>query len=184
MIDSYDCGTTIAIAPHGGYHLKRKIVHIVFVLLFPFTCMFAQENSDESEPETPPPQEIPRFIDRNGDGFNDLAPDLDGDGVPDALDPDFLGTGDPLDEQSPQFRWAWYRAIPDSIKTDSVQFQLWWDENGLPIEWELVWEFLREIREEYGVDGRPRWWDYNGFDPRRRPFRNDPRRSRSRSPGG
>jgi len=29
------------------------------------------------------------FLDEDGDGFNDLMPDTDGDGVPDALDPDF-----------------------------------------------------------------------------------------------
>ena len=29
------------------------------------------------------------FIDENGDGFNDLAPDADGDGIPNGLDPDW-----------------------------------------------------------------------------------------------
>jgi hypothetical protein len=29
------------------------------------------------------------FLDEDGDGFNDLMPDADGDGVPDALDPDY-----------------------------------------------------------------------------------------------
>ncbi len=28
------------------------------------------------------------FLDEDGDGFNDLAPDQDGDGIPDRLDPD------------------------------------------------------------------------------------------------
>lgn len=31
------------------------------------------------------------FLDEDGDGFNDLMPDRDGDGVPDALDPDTRG---------------------------------------------------------------------------------------------
>jgi hypothetical protein len=30
------------------------------------------------------------FIDEDGDGFNDLAPDADGDGIPDSLDPDYV----------------------------------------------------------------------------------------------
>lgn len=30
------------------------------------------------------------FIDENGDGFNDLAPDHDGDGIPNGLDPDWV----------------------------------------------------------------------------------------------
>jgi len=37
------------------------------------------------------------FIDADGDGFNDLAPDADGDGIPNAYDEDFVppqdGTG-------------------------------------------------------------------------------------------
>ncbi len=40
------------------------------------------------------------FIDEDGDGFNDLAPDADGDGIPNGLDPDFAkpedGTGSQL----------------------------------------------------------------------------------------
>jgi len=31
------------------------------------------------------------FLDEDGDGFNDLLPDTDGDGIPDALDPDAKG---------------------------------------------------------------------------------------------
>ncbi len=30
-----------------------------------------------------------RFIDKNKDGINDIAPDIDGDGIPDKLDPQF-----------------------------------------------------------------------------------------------
>lgn len=38
------------------------------------------------------------FVDLNGDGFNDNAPDFDGDGIPNGLDPDYIkqakdGTG-------------------------------------------------------------------------------------------
>ena len=46
------------------------------------------------------------FIDENGDGFNDLAPDADGDGIPNAYDEDYVsggnahgnGTGEFIDE--------------------------------------------------------------------------------------
>ena len=30
------------------------------------------------------------FLDEDGDGFNDLAPDADGDGIPNGLDPDYV----------------------------------------------------------------------------------------------
>ena len=32
-----------------------------------------------------------RFVDLNGDGINDNAPDVDGDGIPNGLDPDYQG---------------------------------------------------------------------------------------------
>jgi len=32
-----------------------------------------------------------RFVDKNGDGFNDNAPDHDGDGIPNGVDPDYTG---------------------------------------------------------------------------------------------
>ncbi len=31
-----------------------------------------------------------KFVDKNGDGYNDNAPDHDGDGIPNGLDPDWL----------------------------------------------------------------------------------------------
>lgn len=34
------------------------------------------------------------FLDENGDGFNDLAPDADGDGIPNGLDPDYVPAAD------------------------------------------------------------------------------------------
>ena len=34
------------------------------------------------------------FIDENGDGFNDLAPDADGDGIPNGMDPDYAPPAD------------------------------------------------------------------------------------------
>ncbi|HPF69108.1 MAG TPA: hypothetical protein PLQ13_00440 [Candidatus Krumholzibacteria bacterium] len=43
------------------------------------------------------------FIDEDGDGYNDLAPDADGDGIPNGLDPDYVkpedGTGSQMKHQ-------------------------------------------------------------------------------------
>jgi hypothetical protein len=33
-----------------------------------------------------------RFVDKDGDGYNDNAPDHDGDGIPNGLDPDYMGS--------------------------------------------------------------------------------------------
>jgi len=35
----------------------------------------------------------PNFIDKNNDGYNDNAPDHDGDGIPNGQDPDYSGAG-------------------------------------------------------------------------------------------
>ena len=47
-----------------------------------------------------------QFIDEDGDGFNDLAPDADGDGIPNGMDPDYVkpedGTG-----SGNQYKWAY-----------------------------------------------------------------------------
>lgn len=47
----------------------------------------------QTETESDPVQHGPHFIDEDGDGFNDNAPDTDGDGIPNGQDPDYQGAG-------------------------------------------------------------------------------------------
>ena len=42
--------------------------------------------------KNPPAQHGKGFVDKNGDGYNDNAPDHDGDGIPNGLDPDYTGS--------------------------------------------------------------------------------------------
>ena len=37
-------------------------------------------------------QHVHGFVDANGDGYNDNAPDADGDGIPNGMDPDYVGS--------------------------------------------------------------------------------------------
>ncbi len=37
-------------------------------------------------------QGVKGFVDLNGDGYNDNAPDADGDGIPNGMDPDYTGS--------------------------------------------------------------------------------------------
>jgi hypothetical protein len=39
----------------------------------------------------PPANHGKNFVDKNGDGYNDNAPDHDGDGIPNGVDPDYKG---------------------------------------------------------------------------------------------
>lgn len=67
----------------------------------------AQVSEPGSEPGSGPGSEngsgVCRFIDEDGDGFNDLAPDADGDGIPNGLDPDYVK---PEDGTGLMNRWA------------------------------------------------------------------------------
>ncbi len=54
--------------------------------------VYAQDSGDQ--PEQPAEiQHGPNFIDEDGDGFNDNAPDHDGDGIPNGMDEDYESIG-------------------------------------------------------------------------------------------
>jgi hypothetical protein len=83
--------------------MKTKLVDFMVkkrgylgVLIFTGLLLIAvaiPTNSAQAKDKKAPSHEIGvnGFLDEDGDGFNDLLPDSDGDGVPDALDPDFRG---------------------------------------------------------------------------------------------
>ncbi len=155
--------------------LKYSI--IVTFLLAGMNFIFAQEET-EKPPENPPrlPHHDlpfpPAFVDLDGDGFNDLAPDDDGDGIPNRIDPDFTGPQD-------RIRWGWFRSMPDSARYDSLRFREWWRQvDRRPIDWREAWQRWFEIRESGGP------WHYRDqiwrerFNPRDRRFREEIRRRR------
>jgi len=74
---------------------KAKCANLTAIILGGLILVFSYALPDFSraQEEKQPDREIGvrGFLDEDGDGFNDLMPDHDGDGVPDALDPDFRG---------------------------------------------------------------------------------------------
>lgn len=54
------------------------------------TTLIAQDSSAVQSSETVISHGY-RFVDNNGDGYNDNAPDHDGDGIPNGLDSDYHG---------------------------------------------------------------------------------------------
>jgi len=64
--------------------MKRfsTLLTLAGLLIFMATAALAQ---------TTPTNHGPRFVDMNGDGFNDNAPDADGDGIPNGQDADYTG---------------------------------------------------------------------------------------------
>ena len=80
--------------------MKRTTLMILMITLLAFTA-----NAQDIDPVECPGDGTGSgngngpgmFVDADGDGFNDLAPDADGDGIPNGLDDDFVkpedGTG-------------------------------------------------------------------------------------------
>ena len=73
--------------------MKTTQIILTALLLFSATLLFTPQSQAQTCDST-----NCNFIDLNGDGFNDNAPDDDGDGIPNGLDPDYIkhakdGTG-------------------------------------------------------------------------------------------
>ncbi len=104
-----------------------------------------------------------RFVDLDGDGFHDAAPDRDGDGLPDCVDPDTrkaLRTGGP------------WRARPDSLTLDSLLFRGYVDRRG-------------SAPAGYGAGNSPRFgWEGWSPGPRGGRFLSDPTRQGQGGSGG
>lgn len=66
--------------------MKIKLTIATLILLSGF-CVFAQDTTTVKKPEIK--HKNKNFVDLNKDGYNDNAPDHDGDGIPNGLDPDY-----------------------------------------------------------------------------------------------
>ena len=73
----------------------RKILYLFFIISLFTSLVFSQESEKKDKKEQPQSQNQSekkpnqKFVDVDGDGFNDNAPDHDGDGIPNGLDPDW-----------------------------------------------------------------------------------------------
>jgi hypothetical protein len=73
-------------------NIKRRygslsIILITLIFLFFISPTYHLSIAQNRQPAGPG-MGVGGFVDEDGDGFNDLLPDSDGDGVPDAIDPD------------------------------------------------------------------------------------------------
>ncbi|MGD8781619.1 MAG: hypothetical protein PVH88_21960 [Ignavibacteria bacterium] len=72
-----------------------KIILTVFIIVFAVSPagIYGQDSTSAKTKKTTDPKNIQHgrlFVDENGDGYNDNAPDHDGDGIPNGLDPDYI----------------------------------------------------------------------------------------------
>lgn len=68
----------------------KKLTTIFFMAAL-FVLLISVSSQAQTDTTKVPPQHGRNFVDNNGDGYNDNAPDHDGDGIPNGLDPDYLG---------------------------------------------------------------------------------------------
>jgi len=72
--------------------MKQLLLSIflsVSLLIMSSNSLYAQDSTKTKEKKETA-QHKQHFIDEDGDGYNDNAPDHDGDGIPNGLDPDWL----------------------------------------------------------------------------------------------
>ncbi len=62
---------------------------LTILVLFGIFAMYAEISAQTTT--NPPATHGKNFVDKNGDGYNDNAPDADGDGIPNGVDPDYKG---------------------------------------------------------------------------------------------
>ncbi|NOZ60535.1 MAG: hypothetical protein GXO74_02530 [Calditrichaeota bacterium] len=80
--------------------MSTLLAGLFVFLLFSVVAVFAQQ-TDNTKAKVKTQQQVTvdpskmqhgyHFVDKNGDGFNDNAPDHDGDGIPNGVDPDYTG---------------------------------------------------------------------------------------------
>ena len=72
---------------------KLYKILLVAILLLLSNQLFAQDTtkvSTENQTQIKKHRHVRGFVDENNDGYNDNAPDDDGDGIPNGLDPDYV----------------------------------------------------------------------------------------------
>ncbi|MFA7329491.1 MAG: hypothetical protein WC326_00305 [Candidatus Delongbacteria bacterium] len=121
----------------------------------------------------------PAFVDQDGDGFNDLAPDTDRDGIPDCVDPDQtrLRVGTPRRGPGGQGTpWRAGAVRPDSLARDSLLYRGWYDSRARQ-GWGPAWQW------QHAGQGGAGWQDPLAPCPQGGRFLNDPN-GRNGSGGG
>ena len=96
--------------------LKNLLLNTLMVLLLSITALFPQDSTKSKISDT---QHGQHFIDEDGDGYNDNAPDHDNDGIPNGLDPDWQKEQGQTGNQK---RWRYIDldgdGINDNLMTD------------------------------------------------------------------
>lgn len=66
----------------------KKLV-LLTIALFMVVSYLSLQAQTKTNPVKTPAQHCKNFVDKNNDGYNDNAPDSDGDGIPNCIDSDY-----------------------------------------------------------------------------------------------
>jgi len=69
--------------------MRTKII-LSFIILFGTTFLCNVQAQDSTKVKIEEKTQNQLFVDEDGDGYNDNAPDHDNDGIPNSLDPDWI----------------------------------------------------------------------------------------------
>ena len=70
--------------------MKFYTTLILLAVFLSASALSAQDSTNVKKMNNKNAKRGKYFIDKDGDGYNDNAPDRDGDGIPNGLDPDYL----------------------------------------------------------------------------------------------
>jgi len=70
--------------------MTKFITNIILLIFLLTGVLFAQDSTNVKKTNHQKAKHGKYFVDKDGDGYNDNAPDHDGDGIPNGLDPDYL----------------------------------------------------------------------------------------------
>lgn len=104
--------------------MKLSKLFFMVLLFFLTSGLFAQDSTKAVDKGSGKQHGI-HFIDEDGDGYNDNAPDHDGDGIPNGLDPDWQKE---KEKKGKKNRWRFVDLDGDGIN-DNLQEKE--DMNGL-----------------------------------------------------
>lgn len=91
---------------------KIFVFPILIVFILPYHSLRAQD-STRSNVQDQSTQHGQRFVDEDGDGYNDNAPDHDNDGIPNGLDPDWNKESG---KQGKRNRWRYIDLDGDGLR--------------------------------------------------------------------
>lgn len=114
-------------------HIKFILIALFVVLSAEATRLYAQDSTAAAKTKKGNSHKK-EFVDKNGDGYNDNAPDDDGDGIPNGLDPDYKRMKKRMRNANLPFVDLNGDGINDNLQVKGKGQQMRWGENNSKVK--------------------------------------------------